>query len=235
MNDQRSFIDIIDTITNNYKLLHTISGIWGTNDIHYEIKEEYHNVNYENPHEATNCTATRSFIEEDGSIGIIYTSITKTSTYSSCKEIDCNVPYPDKEHYKYSVWDVYEHYEEYLPEVYKILGWGEDENLGKEEYYSIFGNNDTENDWYCILINCELCLLEYKYEMINFIKKYLSPDDLTFVKVINDIQFDGISRFNELFVEYAKGIINDDIVYLATSWYDKIIKPNKQYSIQWCI
>lgn len=228
MNDQQSFIDIIDTITNNYKLLHTMSGIWGTNDIHYEIKEEYHNVNYENPHEATNCTTARSFIEEDGSVGILYTSITKTSTYSSYKEPNCNVPYPDKEHYKYSVWDVYEHYEEYLPEIYKILGWGEDE-------YSIFGNNDTENDWYCILINCELCLLEYKYEMINFIKKYLSPDDLTFVKVINDIQFDGISRFNELFAEYAKGIIDDDIVYLATSWYDKIIKPNKQYSIQWCI
>ena len=227
MNDQQSFIDIIDTITNNYKLLHTMSGIWGTNDIQYEIKEEYHNVNYENPHETTNCTVARSFIEEDGSIGILYTSITKTS-YSSCKEPDYNVPYPDKEHYKYSVWDVYEHYEEYLPEIYKILGWSEEE-------YSIFENNDTENDWYCTLINCELCLLEYKYEMINFIKKYLSPDDLTFVKVINDIQFDGISRFNELFVEYAKGIINDDIVYLATSWYDKIIKPNKQYSIQWCI
>lgn len=227
MNDQQSFIDIIDTITNNYKLLHTMSGIWGTNDIHYEIKEEYHNVNYENPHEATDCTVARSFIEEDGSVGILYTSITKT-TYSSYKEPDCNVPYPDKEHYKYSVWDVYEHYEEYLPEIYKILGWGEEE-------YSIFGNNDTENDWCCTLINCELCLLEYKYEMINFIKKYLSPDDLTFVKVINDIQFDGISRFNELFVEYAKGIIDDDIVYLATSWYDKIIKPNKQYTIQWCI
>ena len=132
MNDQQSFIDIIDTITNNYKLLHTMSGIWGTNDIHYEIKEEYHNVNYENPHEVTDCTAARSFIEEDGSVGILYTSITKT-TYSSCKEPACNVPYPDKEHYKYSVWDVYEHYEEYLPEIYKILGWGEEE-------YSIFEN-----------------------------------------------------------------------------------------------